>query len=119
MFESVQHLDNALVDSIISTLLKVISCFAIAHLRSPGNSFTYKSFADSVLDQPCQGFLAGLKSGKFAAGEATQVCREYERNALRSRPCGFLNIGLVEDGGFFHNPNRFLAKGCSLEIGKY
>ena len=36
MFESVQRLDNVLVECIISTLLKVISCFAIAHLRSPG-----------------------------------------------------------------------------------
>jgi hypothetical protein len=36
MFESVQHLDNALIEGIISTLFKVISCFAIAHLRSPG-----------------------------------------------------------------------------------
>src|ERR1035441_4629774 len=40
--------------------------------------------AYSVLRQPCQSFLAGLKRGKFAAGE-TSLQREYASQRWRRR----------------------------------
>src|SRR4030088_1154679 len=51
-----------------------------------------------VFRQPCQSFLAGLKSGKLAAGEATQVLRERMRKVLCSHPRGFLDMRLVKHG---------------------
>src|SRR5258708_30190101 len=71
-----------------------------------------------VFRQPRQSFLAGLKSGKLAAGEAAQALRERMRKVLRSHPRGFLDMRLVEDGALFHGLNGFLIKGCSREIGQ-
>jgi hypothetical protein len=79
----------------------------------------YHKRADSFLRQPCQSFIAGLKSGKFSAGETTQVPGELRREVLRSHECGFLDVQLVKDGGLLHNPNGFLVKRCSRKIGKY
>jgi len=75
--------------------------------------------ADSVLRQPRQSLIAGLKNGKFAAGETTQVLGERRRKVLRSDECGFLDVWLVKDGGLLHDPNGVLVKRRSREIGKY
>lgn len=55
MFESVQHLDDTLIEGITSALLKVISCFAIAHLRSPGIHL-------SISLSPIQSFASHAKA---------------------------------------------------------
>jgi hypothetical protein len=64
----------------------------------------------SVLHQPSQRFLAGLENGKFVLGELLQVIKERRRKLVRSDPRGFLDIGLVKDGGFFQRPKGFLVK---------
>jgi hypothetical protein len=72
----------------------------------------------SVLRQPCKSFLAGRKSGKFAAGETSQVLEDPLRKVLDPHECGFLDKGLVKGGGFFQDPDGFRVKRCSREIGK-
>src|SRR4029077_1131677 len=71
-----------------------------------------------VFRQPCQSFLAGLKSGELAAGEAAQALRECMRKVLCSHPRRFLDMRLVKDGALFHGLNGFFVKGCSREIGQ-
>src|SRR5258708_9909623 len=71
-----------------------------------------------VFRQPCQSFVAGLESGKLAAGEATQALSERMRKVLCSHPCGFLDMRLVKNGALFHGLNGFLVHGCSREIGQ-
>jgi len=74
---------------------------------------------DSVFRQPFQSFPTGLKNVKVATGEGSQALRQPLKKVLRSRPCGFLDIELVKDSSFFHDPNTFLVNGCAAEIGKY
>ena len=65
--------------------------------------------AYSILRQPRQSFIAGLKIGKCTAGEATQVLRELLRKAPCSHECGFFDKGLVKDGGFLQDADGFFA----------
>src|SRR5664279_1372671 len=115
MFESVQHLNGYRIGGAHSGLLKVISCFAIAH-HIPLCSLIFVAVRGdySVLRQPCQSVIACLKSGKFAAGKATQVLIERFRKVLCSHECGFLDVRLVKDSGLLHDPNGCLVKGCLL-----
>jgi hypothetical protein len=72
----------------------------------------------SVLSQPRHGFLAVLETKKFSPGELHHVLRKRNREAFGSHPCGFLDIGLVEDCAFLHGSNCVLVKRRSSEIGK-
>jgi len=79
---------------------------------------THHESADSVLRQPCQSFSAGLKSGKFAAGEAGQAVGVLVREVGCSHPCSFFDVRFVKNGLFFHGPKGFTVKRCFGEIGK-
>jgi hypothetical protein len=77
---------------------------------------THDLLSDLVLDQPCQRLLAGFESCKFAPRESYKVLLEDWGEVLRSDPCRFLDVGLVEDRAFFHCPQRSMVKQRSGEI---
>lgn len=71
-----------------------------------------------VLQQPGQRFFASLKSRKVTPRIVPHILRECPKIPC-SHPCGFLDMGFVEDGGFFHSSKGFFVKRRSREIGKY